>query len=270
MRNRIALIVLCTLATTVVGTAGTPAQAAPRWAPASSATIHPGVRTSASTNGCRANFIFYDARDVYLGQAARCSGDVGTAVSIDGATRPGTIVYNSWSTSGTRSANDFALVRIHRADRGRVNPSVPFWGGPVAGAARSSFGARVYTYGNSQVYTWGDPEPESPAAIDTLSPRIGIDTSTALWPAVPWCLRCERGAGGWTHYIYTVSPGISGATGSAVLDERGRAFGILGSPAHDASDRVTDLSKALAFMKATTDLDAVRLATGTTPFAVPH
>ena len=37
-----------------------PASAAPSWAPASSATIHPGVQTFTAGAQCTANFVFYD------------------------------------------------------------------------------------------------------------------------------------------------------------------------------------------------------------------
>jgi hypothetical protein len=55
-----------------------------------------------------------------------------------------------------------------------------------------------------------------------------------------------------------------------VLDERGRALGILGYPWHDTTDMVTDLPKAMAYMKANTSLDAIQLATGTTRFLPPR
>src|SRR2546423_9254918 len=86
--------------------------AAPTWAPASSAKIHPGVQTRTDGAQCTANFVFYDATNVYLGQAAHCSGTgsstdtngctsaslpTGTQVDIGGS-KPGTMVYNSWLT----------------------------------------------------------------------------------------------------------------------------------------------------------------------------
>ena len=60
-----------------------PASAAPTWAPASSAAIHPGVQTLTDGAQCTANFVFYDASNVYLGQAAHCSG-TGTATETNG------------------------------------------------------------------------------------------------------------------------------------------------------------------------------------------
>ena len=141
-RTRLAHIVASAVITTAavaLGTVAAPAaSAAPRWAPASKATIYPGVRTFTSGTQCRAGFIFYDAHAVYLSQAARCSDGLplGTWVKIEGASRPGRLVYNSWLVSGI-DGNDFALVRIDNVDKGRVNPSVPFWGGPTGDGGRS-------------------------------------------------------------------------------------------------------------------------------------
>ena len=112
------------------------------------------------TNGgqCTANFVFFDAsNNVYIGQAAHCSGTDGntatngceagslphgTPVNVDGATQPGTIVYSSWvamqaageTDADTCQYNDIALIRLNPADYGRVNPSIPFWGGPTGTA----------------------------------------------------------------------------------------------------------------------------------------
>src|SRR5258705_3317728 len=125
---------------------------APTWAPAASATVHPGVQTVTAGGQCTANFIFYDgAGTEYIGQAAHCSGTggntatdgctsgslpTGTPVDVDGASRPGTMVYNSWltmqslgeSNADTCAYNDLALVQLDPADYGKVNPSVPYWG----------------------------------------------------------------------------------------------------------------------------------------------
>ena len=48
------------------------------------------------------------------------------------STPPGT----PWTSVGTTDANtcaynDFALVKVNAADDGKVNPSIPFWGGPT-------------------------------------------------------------------------------------------------------------------------------------------
>src|SRR6478672_2430793 len=102
------------LALTTVAALAAPAaaNAAPTWAPASSAAVHPGVQTFTDGAQCTANFVYYDASNVYLGQAAHCSGTgsstdtdgctsgslpIGTPVDIGGS-KPGTLVYNSWLT----------------------------------------------------------------------------------------------------------------------------------------------------------------------------
>src|SRR3954462_10302972 len=113
---------------------------APTWAPASSATVHPGVQTFTDGGQCTANFVFYDASGAeYIGQAAHCSGTdgntatdgctsgslpTGTPVEVDGASKPGTMVYNSWVTMqqlgekdpDTCAYNDLALVKLDPAD----------------------------------------------------------------------------------------------------------------------------------------------------------
>src|SRR3954470_14989716 len=124
------------------------------WAPAATAAVHPGVQTFTEGAQCTSNFIFQDASNVYIGQAAHCSGTggntetngctsgslpIGTQLDDTGATQPGTMVYNSWltmqglgeSNADTCQYNDLALVRLSAADVPSVNPSVPFWGGPT-------------------------------------------------------------------------------------------------------------------------------------------
>ena len=66
-------------------------------------------------------------------------------MEVNGASRPGTLVYSSWLTmqaQGETDAdacayNDLALVRLDPADVAKVNPSVPGFGGPtgVGGAS---------------------------------------------------------------------------------------------------------------------------------------
>src|SRR5919112_4410789 len=130
------------------------ASTASAWAPASSATVHPGVMTFTDGAQCTSNFVFTDgAGGVYIGQAAHCSGTGGqtdtdgcqtqslpngTPVEVTGASRPGTLVYNSWTAmqqageadADTCAYNDFALIKLDPADHGKVNPSVPKLGGP--------------------------------------------------------------------------------------------------------------------------------------------
>ena len=152
-RGRKALVV-AVIAAAALSMAG-PAAADPAWAPAASAPVHPGVQTVTDGGQCTSNFVFFDSADIYIGQAAHCSGTgaatdtngcdagslpLGTRVEIDGASRPGTLAYSSWiamQAAGETDPdacdyNDFALVELDPADHDEVNPSIPFWAGRPA------------------------------------------------------------------------------------------------------------------------------------------
>jgi hypothetical protein len=249
---------------TFLPVAASPAGGEPTWAPAASATIHPGVQTITGGGQCTANFVFTSGTDVYLGQAAHCAGTgaatdtngctaptlpEGTPVDIDGATRPGTMVYSSWvrmqasgeSDADTCQYNDLALVRIDPADHGRVNPTVPFFGGPNGLATSTDGGEQVYSYGNSSLRL----------GISQLSPKRGV----------------SLGSDGWSHTVYTVTPGIPGDSGSGFLDDEGRAFGVLSTLAAlplPLSNGVGDLASELGWAAA--HGFSVQLANGTEPF----
>ena len=233
--------------------APTPVEAAPTWAPEATASVHPGVQTDTAGGQCTANFIFTAGSDVYIGQAAHCSGTggqtetngcdsgslpLGTTVTVDGASRPGTLAYNSWLTMqavgetdpDACAYNDFALIRLDPADVASVNPTVPHWGGP-AGVDTDGTTAleRVYSYGNSSLR----------GGITQLSPKTGTSLGSS--------------GNGWTHNVYTVSPGIPGDSGSAFLDAQGRALGVLSTlqiAPVVASNGVSDLSRMVAYARA--------------------
>lgn len=244
------------------------AEAAPRWATAARATIHPGVQTRTDVGQCTSNFVFYDRSNVYIGQAAHCSSTgpptdvngceagvlpLGSRVRISGASYPGVIVYNSWITMQKVKekrermclGNDFALVRIDPRDRARVNPSIPFWGGPKGIDSSTGPGELVYTYGNSSLRQ----------GIEELSPHFGFSTGDEYR--------------GWSHGMYTVTPGVPGDSGSAVLGPDGGALGILStlSAFPPAQNNASSLAKAAWYMKRYTAFDGVKLANGTLPFS---
>jgi len=156
------------------------------WAPADSATIHPGVQTFTEGGQCTANFIYTAGGNTYIGQAAHCASTgaatdtdgclasslpLGTQVEITGASRPGTLAYSSWVTMQANNEsnadacayNDLALVRIDPADVGKVNPSVPGFGGPtgVGGEER-----RIE--GDVPDVSARDVEPRQPLRLETL------------------------------------------------------------------------------------------------------
>ena len=238
-------------------------------APAASATVHPGVQTVTEGAQCTSNFVFQNGSDVYLGQAAHCSGTgeatdtdgcqagalpIGTAVEVTGASQPGTLAYSSWNSmqaKGTTDAstcafNDFALVRINPADVAGVNPSVPGYGGPTGLGAPGGLGSTVYSWGNSSLRQ----------GIRQLSPKQGIVLS--------------NDASGWSHNVYTLTPGIPGDSGSGFLNNSGQAFGTLSTlqlaPTVGANG-VGDLAKELTWLKANEPAFAgIQLVNGTEPF----
>ena len=70
------------------------------------------------------------------------------------------MVYSSWlamqkaheTDAATCAFNDFALVKLDPADYGRVNPTIPHWGGPtgVSHGGLPGF-ASTYSVGNSEL-----------------------------------------------------------------------------------------------------------------------
>ena len=250
------------------------------WAPAETAAITPGVQTNTEGSGqCTANFVFTDsAGGVYLGQAAHCAG-TGAATDTDGcdaASLPlgtrvtfnrdgslasagtevgqGTMVYSSWLTmqdrnesdANTCAYNDFALVKVDADDVANVNPSIPFWGGPVGiNTTGAPAGSRVYSYGNSGL-RFGN---------ENLSPKTGFSVGT--------------NGDGWNHPVYTLTPGVPGDSGSAFLDASGRALGTLSTLAIAplaGSNGVGDLGRELAYAQQYSGIAGLALANGTEPF----
>ncbi len=90
----------------------------------------------------------------------------------------------------TCAYNDLALVRLDPADHASVNPSIPFWGGPTGITDTVATGAKVLSYGNSSLRQ----------GITQLSPKEGASLG--------------QSGGGWTHSVFTVTPGIPGDSGA--------------------------------------------------------
>jgi len=245
------------------------APAASAWAPAATAAIHPGVQTFTQGGQCTANFIFSDGSNVYVGQAAHCSGTggntatdgctsgslpIGTKVDVTGASKQGTLVYNSWLTmqglhegdADTCAYNDLALVQLDPSDVANVNPSVPGFGGPTGVAeAPTNAGDTVYTYGNSELR----------GGVTKLSPKQGVVV--------------QPQGNGWSRDVYTVTPGIPGDSGSGFLDSSGNAIGVLSTvqiAPLAGSNGVGDLAREIAYMHAHSAFGGANVAAGTQPF----
>ena len=236
----------------------------------SSGAIHPGVQITSPTGQCTANFIFTNGTDVLIGQAAHCTGlgqatdtngctagslPLQTEVEIQGADHPGTLVYSSWlamqavkeTNTNACAYNDFALVRINPLDHDKVDPSIPVFGGPLGtdtnGAAT---GESVYTYGNSSLRL----------GLTELSPHVGTSLGTS--------------GNGWTTSVYTVTPGLPGDSGSAVVSQDGQALGILvtlGLAPLPGSNGVTSLHRALNYADRHGGIGDISLVDGTDDFS---
>jgi hypothetical protein len=252
--------------------------AAPAWAPADSAAIHPGVMMYTNGAQCTANFVYTDGSSTYVGYAAHCAGtgaatdtngcDAGTLplgtrvdfveggslVSAGTTVGHGTLAYSSWVTmqaagetdTETCEYNDLALVRVDAADVAKVNPSVPTFGGPTGvDADGTEVGETVYSYGNSSLR----------AGIAALSPKQGVSLG--------------QSPGGWSHTVYTVTPGVPGDSGSGFLSSTGEAVGTLSTVAIAplaASNGVGDLAHELAYARTVGGMPGLTLVPGTEPF----
>jgi len=240
------------------------------WAPAATASIHPGVMTETEGAGCTANFVYTAGGKTFLGQAAHCSGTgeatdtngcsakslpLGTPVQIVGSDVVGHMVYNSWiamQASGETNEdacayNDLALIEIPADALAKVNPSLPVYGGPVGvNTTGTTNGEQVLSYGNSALRQ----------GITLFSPKTGTSFG-------------DQG-NGWSHDVYTVTPGIPGDSGSAFLDSKGYALGDLSTlsfaPA-PLSNQVSDLAHELDWARAhDKNLRDLRVVAGTEPF----
>ncbi len=240
--------------------------------------IGPGVQMFTSGAQCTGNFAFADRRGRrYVGYAAHCAGRGGatdtdgcrtrslplgsrvrfatgaTAVTRGTTLGHGRLVYSSWRAmraAGTRNANtcaanDFALVRVDASDRRRVNPTVPFWGGPTGLGRRAPATSSVYSWGQSSL---------RPTTL--LSPKTGVSLGATY--------------GGWGLDVYTVTPGIPGDSGSGFLDARGRAVGTLSTVAIAplaGSNGLGNLRRELAFARKHSGIGGLRLLHGRQPFS---
>ena len=265
-----AAVAVVALGSLTAGASAAPtASKRPAYAPAATATVTPGVQTFTGSSQCTANFVFTDASGtVYLGQSAHCASTsgptetngclagslpLGTPVRVSGAAKPGVLAYSSWvamqksgeKDKSTCSYNDFALVRLDPADIGRTNPSVPVFGGPVAlDTDGTSVGEQVVSYGSSSLRL----------GLRDTSPKRGVSLGDAF--------------DGWSHTVYTATPGISGDSGSGVLDAGGRAFGTLSTVhalPYPGSNGVSDLARQIAYARGH-GVPGLTLVPGTEPF----
>jgi hypothetical protein len=271
LRPLLASAVVAALALGAASATAAPAPAKkPAFASAATATVTPGVQTATEGAQCTANFVFTDRTGaVYLGQSAHCAGTggstetdgclagslpLGTRVAVQGAGKPGTLVYSSWIAMqrarekdvSACAYNDFALIRLDPSDVRRTNPSVPVFGGPVAlDTDGTSSGEQVVSYGNSSLRF----------GLQDTSPKRGLSLGST--------------GAGWSHTVYTLTPGIPGDSGSGVLDGSGRAIGTLSTLAvapYALSNGVSDLARQIAYARSH-GVPGLTLVPGTERFA---
>ena len=139
--------------------------------------------------------------------------------------------------------------RSTRPTSRKVNPSVPFWGGPTGiDTDGTAAGDDVYTYGNSSLR--GGVAPLSPHA--GRQPRRRPGRRRLVAPALHRDPRHPRRL-------------------RLGLHERGRqgvgVLSTLGLAPLPASNNIGDLAKELAFAQANSGFSGLQLVNGTEPFA---
>jgi hypothetical protein len=166
----------------------------------------------------------------------------------------GTLAYSSWGTmqavresdETVCAANDFALVRLPDSAVATLNPSVPYFGGPTAmSPGTAGTGDLAFSYGNSPL-RYG---------IQELAPKRGLVV--------------KRTDKDWAYITYFLTPVIPGDSGSAVLDEDGRALGVASSlivVPYPSGNGVVNLVNALAYAQQHSGIKGLRLVPGTEPF----
>lgn len=154
--------------------------------PADAATgrVHPGSSVSFGDETCEVGALMHEGRKVYAAIPASCGGidlgkkqdgcaeaetPVGVPVKLGGASRHGTLVYNSFTEmqlhGQTKSApcwsNDLALVQLSGKDAGRASGRIPGLHAPsriasagLAAGAAITIGSHPATVGAASYHGW--------------------------------------------------------------------------------------------------------------------
>jgi hypothetical protein len=220
------------------------------------------VKVTIADVTCRAGFVLTDGKRVFLTLPASCTGVSGGAATdgcseaqipstlpakIQGARHPGHVAYSSFVQMQLRGEtrvnrcryNSLSLVRLDRRDIKRTNPSVPISGGPT-GIARSA-----------------SAFPDQ-LTVFLTSPTRAQATKTTN--------------NGWAHTMVVDGQVDSLAVGSPVLNENGRALGMVtvippqGTPGQTT---VSDFYLVMRALRNTKGFHHVHLAVGTKKFTAP-
>ena len=213
-------------------------------------TVQPGDQLYSEAGQCTANFVYAGGGATYIGLAAHCFGTggptetngcdsgslpLGAEVRRSSSTGPviGTLAYSSWLTMQgvgeddfeTCEYNDLALIKLNASTTAVA--TMPYCGGPRGTAASVDDGENICSIGNSGLRQGQLREKDGFVLFS--SPE------------------------GWSHQVYTVTPGIPGDSGSGFVDSAGAAFGVLSTmqfAPYAASNGVSNLSKMLAYAAA--------------------
>lgn len=193
------LLVLATLA----GTAG-PALAH-HWEP-----VQPGAYVETPSAICTMNFVFRGADgDLYIGTSGHCT-ETGERARTDVPNSVqyrefGTTVYKHEDTGLEEGNMDIALIDIDERWEDRVSPQVRAWGGPT-GTDTPSTGDVTLHYGHANGF----------GRSEATRARVGVVAhSTADQP------------GAFLASQLRPSATFFGDSGSPILDDQGRAVGVL-------------------------------------------
>ena len=137
-------------------------------------------------------------------------------------------------------------MKLDPADVAKVNPSVPGFGGPTGVGTVGSLGDKVYSYGNSELR----------GGVTKLSPKEGV--------------LIQNQGNGWSHNVYTVTPGIPGDSGSGFMNGSGQAIGVLShgrsSPRPPARTASATSPRRSPTCTRNSSFSGVHLVPGTEPF----
>jgi hypothetical protein len=241
------------------GASSAGAATAVHWAPARTATVHPGVPVTIAGVKCVAGFVMTDGHRVFVAVPGSCAGvddgkptngctaaqvPYGLKVTVQGARYKGRVVYSSYTEMqlrGTKGVNKCAnnalvLIRLNDRDIKRTNPSLPAPVGGPTGLATTA-----------------------PAPYDQVTAFVNQMSTQGLVTKV-------SGAG----WAYSVELGSVTATqlGAPVLANNGRALGMVSlvPPTGVDTSTVSSLAKEIAFLQTVRGFRTVHLARGTRSF----
>lgn len=205
----------------------------PAWGDLDAAVIRPG----ASLGGyCTFNFLF-EAPDGtgYIGTAGHCTDEIGERLTLDGVGEIATVVYDS---DLVESGVDFSLAQLDADRIADAHPQMFGWHGPTGSVVADDLavGDEIQLHGYGLVL----------GQNDVTRDRFGVLVD-------------------WTEDEYNVDmPAVNGDSGSPLLHESGKAFGIISRYGFDNTPPSTDRGPLMDYIFRELDaagLGDVRLVT---------